>query len=197
MRSQDAGQSGGHRDRAPPRSPFVPTLPKVAIGGWSWGTWWEMSRGTRRQMTGAHLGGLGAGRRRGSAAIAAPREGGRRSGHGDGRHHVDLWRTLIDPAEGPQDADHLPISARLGGSAARLGGAARRLGGARQRGSDNCRSPLGPPLAISPRSRPLIAPPPLTTAAAAADAAGRARARVDLLTPTCEVELKSTVDRTG
>ena len=72
----------------------------------------------------------------------------------------------------------------------RLGGAARRLGGARQRGSDNCRSPLGPPLAISPRSRPLIAPPPRTTAAAAADAVGRARARVDLLTPTGEVELK-------
>ena len=49
--------------------------------------------------------------------------------------------------------------------------------GARQRGSDNCRSPLGPPLAISPRSSPLIAPPPRTTAAAAADAVGRARAR--------------------
>ena len=46
-------------------------------------------------MTGAHLVGRGVGRRRGSAAIAAPREGGRRSGHGDGRHHVDLWRTFF------------------------------------------------------------------------------------------------------
>ena len=46
-------------------------------------------------MTGAHLGGRGAGRRRGSASIAAPREVGGRRGHGDGRHHVDLWRTLF------------------------------------------------------------------------------------------------------
>ena len=38
-------------------------------------------------MTGAHLGGRGAGRRRSSAATAAPREGGRRRGHDDGRHH--------------------------------------------------------------------------------------------------------------
>ena len=38
-------------------------------------------------MTGAHLGGRGACRRRSCSATAAPREGGRRCGHGDGRHH--------------------------------------------------------------------------------------------------------------
>ena len=52
-------------------------------------------KGNEGTMTGAHLGGRGAGRRRGSAAIAAPREVGRRRGHGDGRHHLDLWRTLF------------------------------------------------------------------------------------------------------
>ena len=56
-------------------------------------------------MTGAHLGGRGAGRRRGSAAIAAPREGGRRRrGHRDGRHHPRPQRgffhqILIDASE--------------------------------------------------------------------------------------------------
>ena len=44
------------------------------------------------------------------------------------------------------------------------------------------RPPLGPPSAISPRLSPLMTPPPRTTAEAAADAVGRARARVDLLT---------------
>ena len=38
-------------------------------------------------MTGAHLGGRGACRRRSCSATAAPREGGRRRGHRDGRHH--------------------------------------------------------------------------------------------------------------
>ena len=41
-------------------------------------------------MTGAHLGGRGACRRRGSAAIAATRGVGGRRSHGDGRHHVDF-----------------------------------------------------------------------------------------------------------
>ena len=71
----------------PPRSPFVPTLPKVTISGWRWGTWWEMPQGTRETMTGAHLGGRGAGRQRGNTAEIAPREVGRRRGHGNGRHH--------------------------------------------------------------------------------------------------------------
>ena len=52
-------------------------------------------KGNDETMTGAHLGGRDAGRRRGSAAIAAPRGFGGRRGHGDGRHHVDLWRTLF------------------------------------------------------------------------------------------------------
>ena len=38
-------------------------------------------------MAGAHLGGRGAGRRRSCSATAAPREGARRRGHADGRHH--------------------------------------------------------------------------------------------------------------
>ena len=38
-------------------------------------------------MTGAHLGDRGACRRRSRSATAAPREGGRRRGHADGRHH--------------------------------------------------------------------------------------------------------------
>jgi len=38
-------------------------------------------------MTGAHLGGRGACRRRSCSATAAPREGARRRGHADGRHH--------------------------------------------------------------------------------------------------------------
>ena len=70
-------------------------MPKVTISGWRWGTWWQMSKGTRETMTGAHLGGRGAGRRRGNTAEIATRGIGRRRGHGDGRHHVDLWRTLF------------------------------------------------------------------------------------------------------
>ena len=46
-------------------------------------------------MTGAHLGGRGARRRRSYSATAAPRVVGERRGHSDGRHHVDLWRTLF------------------------------------------------------------------------------------------------------
>ena len=46
-------------------------------------------------MTGAHLGGRGAGRRRGYTKISAPRKVGRRRGHGDGRHHVELWRVFL------------------------------------------------------------------------------------------------------
>ena len=38
-------------------------------------------------MTGAHLGGRGACRRRSCSATAAPREGARRRGHADARHH--------------------------------------------------------------------------------------------------------------
>jgi len=38
-------------------------------------------------MAGAHLGGRGACRRRSCSATAAPREGARRRGHADGRHH--------------------------------------------------------------------------------------------------------------
>ena len=38
-------------------------------------------------MTGAHLGGHGAGRRRSCSATAAPRESAGRRGHADGRHH--------------------------------------------------------------------------------------------------------------
>ena len=46
-------------------------------------------------MTGAHLGGRGAGRRRSYSATTATRVVGGRRGHGDWRHHVDLWRTLF------------------------------------------------------------------------------------------------------
>ena len=38
-------------------------------------------------MTGAHLGDRGACRRRSCSVTAAPREGARRRGHGDGHHH--------------------------------------------------------------------------------------------------------------
>ena len=74
------------------RCSFVAVLrvlasPKVTIRCWRLGTRWEMSRGTRGTMTGAHLGDRGACRRRSCSATAAPREGGRRRGHGDGRHH--------------------------------------------------------------------------------------------------------------
>ena len=48
-------------------------------------------------MTGAHLGGRGAGRRRSCSATAAPREGGRRRGHGDGRHHPRPQRSFFSP----------------------------------------------------------------------------------------------------
>ena len=82
------GAIGGTSGSRPPRSPFVPTFPKkVTVGGWRWGTWWEISKGTRGAMTGAHLGDRGACRRRSCSATAAPREGGRRRGHGNGRHH--------------------------------------------------------------------------------------------------------------
>ena len=57
---------------APPRSKYVRVLPKVTINGWRWGTWWEMSKGTRETMTSAHLGGRGAGRRCSCSATAAP-----------------------------------------------------------------------------------------------------------------------------
>ena len=64
----------GHVGIAPPlRRLYVPTFPKVAIGGWRWGAWWEMPKGMRETMTGAHLGGRGARRRRSCSAIAAPR----------------------------------------------------------------------------------------------------------------------------
>ena len=43
-------------------------------------------------MTGAYLGGRGARRRRSCSATAAPREGGRRRGHRDGRHHPQPQR---------------------------------------------------------------------------------------------------------
>ena len=46
-------------------------------------------------MTGAHLGGRGARRRRSYSATAAQSVVGGRRGHGDGRHHVDLWRKLF------------------------------------------------------------------------------------------------------
>ena len=48
-------------------------------------------------MTGAHLGGRGACRRRSCSATAAPREGGRRRGHGDGRHHPRSVAQLFSP----------------------------------------------------------------------------------------------------
>ena len=48
-------------------------------------------------MTGAHLGGRGAGRRRSCSATAAPREGARRRGHGDGRHHPRPQRSFFSP----------------------------------------------------------------------------------------------------
>ena len=56
-----------------------------------------MSKGTRRPMTGAHLGGRGVCRRRSCSAIAAPREVGRRGGHGDGRHHPRPQRSFFLP----------------------------------------------------------------------------------------------------
>ena len=48
-------------------------------------------------MTGAHLGGRGAGRRRSCSATAAPREGARRRGHADGRHHPRPQRSFFSP----------------------------------------------------------------------------------------------------
>ena len=51
-------------------------------------------------MTGAHLGGRGAGRRRSRSATAAPREGGRRRGHADGRHHPRSIARLFSPNSG-------------------------------------------------------------------------------------------------
>ena len=48
-------------------------------------------------MAGAHLGGRGAGRRRSCSATAAPREGGRRRGHADGRHHPRSIARLFSP----------------------------------------------------------------------------------------------------
>ena len=55
-------------------------------------------------MTGAHLGGRGAGRQRGNTAEIAPRVVGRRRGHRDGRHHPRPQRgffhqILIDASE--------------------------------------------------------------------------------------------------
>ena len=68
------GGVGGMSGSPPPlRRLCVPTFPKVAIGGWRWGAWWEMPTGMRETMTGAHLGGRGARRRRSCSAIAAPR----------------------------------------------------------------------------------------------------------------------------
>ena len=89
------GAIGGTSGSRPPRSTYVGALPKVAIRGWRWGTWWEMSQGTRGTMTGAHLGDRGACRRRSCSATAAPREGGRRRGHGDGRHHPRPQRSFF------------------------------------------------------------------------------------------------------
>ena len=73
----------------------VRVLPKVAIGGWRWGTWLEISKGTRETMTGAHLGGRGARRRRNYSAIAPPRGVGGRHGHGDGRDHPRPQRSFF------------------------------------------------------------------------------------------------------
>ena len=73
----------------------VATVAKVTIGGWRWGAWWEMSKGTRGTMTGAHLGDRGAYRRHSCSATAAPREGARRRGHGDGRHHPRPQRSFF------------------------------------------------------------------------------------------------------
>jgi hypothetical protein len=91
------GAIGGTSGSRPPRSPYVGVLPKVAVGGWRWGKWWEMSKGPRGTMAGAHLGGRGAGRRRSCSATAAPREGGRRRGHADGRHHPRSVARLFSP----------------------------------------------------------------------------------------------------
>ena len=66
------GAIGGPSGSRPPRSPYVGVLPKVAVGGWRWGKWWEMSKGTRGTMTGAHLGGRGAGRRCSCSATGPP-----------------------------------------------------------------------------------------------------------------------------
>ena len=51
----------------------------------------------RETMTGAHLGGRGAGRRRGTAAIAGLREIGGRRGHGDEHHHLRPQRSFFSP----------------------------------------------------------------------------------------------------
>ena len=51
----------------------------------------------RGAMTGAHLGDRGACRRRSCSATAAPREGARRRGHGDGRHHPRPQRSFFSP----------------------------------------------------------------------------------------------------
>ena len=80
------GAIGGTSGSRPPRSPCFPILPEVTIRGWRWGTWWEMSQGTRETMIGAHLGGRGACRRRSSTKIAPPRRVCRRGIHGGGRH---------------------------------------------------------------------------------------------------------------
>ena len=102
LRSQDVGASGACRDRAPPgtdMSTLCPTWRFLAVDVGCWGTWWEMPKGTRETMTGAHLGGRGAGAgRRRTTPLQRDRRTrvvGGRLGHGDGRHHVDLWRTLF------------------------------------------------------------------------------------------------------
>ena len=66
------GAIGGMSGSRSPRTPYANALPEVAIGGWRWGAWWEMPKGTRETMTGAHLGSRGAGRRRSYSATAAP-----------------------------------------------------------------------------------------------------------------------------
>ena len=54
-------------------------------------------------MTGAHLGGRGARRRRSCSATAAPCEGTRHRGHADGRHHPrPQQRSVFSPNIGPK-----------------------------------------------------------------------------------------------
>ena len=61
-------------------------------------------------MTGAHLGGRGAGRRRSCSATAAPREGARRRGHGDGRHHPPRPQRSFFPPNSDRHVTFVPVT---------------------------------------------------------------------------------------
>ena len=89
------GGVGGTSGSRPPGvrvSLFCPKL-RLAVGVGEHGGKCHRERGGT--MTGAHLGDRGACRRRSCSATVAPREGARRRGHGDGRHHPRPQRSFF------------------------------------------------------------------------------------------------------